>query len=181
MRGRLTASDRALITACALLYVYLAILGIGAVWGGCHDPNGHDHSHRYSNYDDCTADGVGHFFLAILTAIDKWNTALTAISTFFIAVFTVVLALVTGRQARLTKLSVDAVTFSANAARDSVDAAKQAFIASHRAWLRVNVTIGSHGANINKNGAGVDICYRIENTGNVPASNITTNAWLIAF
>jgi hypothetical protein len=112
MQDRFTTFDRTLITACALVYIYLVVLGIGAIWGGCHDPNSQDYSYHHSNYDDCAANGVGHFFLAVLTSIDRWNTAFTAISTFFIAVFTVVLALVTGRQARLTKLSADAAAVS---------------------------------------------------------------------
>ena len=67
------------------------------------------------------------------------------------------------------------------AARDSADVTKQAFIAGHRAWLRVDVTLGSNGANISENDASVDICYRIENIGNAPASNVTPHALFVAF
>jgi hypothetical protein len=59
--------------------------------------------------------GIGS---AVLDFLEKYNGALTAVSTAFIAAFTIVLARVTGREARLTT--------------DALNLARQEFVANHR-------------------------------------------------
>jgi hypothetical protein len=122
MRGPLTPYERGLIVLCALTYVYIAVLGIGAFWGGCHNPNSQNYYDYYSNHKDGALDGVRSFFLNVNAGIDQSHDTINAISAAAVAVFTVVLVFVTGRQARLTKISADAALISAKAARDSADA-----------------------------------------------------------
>jgi hypothetical protein len=66
----------------------------------------------------------------IISFLDKYNGAVTAVATVFIGIFTWVLACVTGRQARLT--------------RDIIKLARDEFHASHRPKIKVHVAEFKH-------------------------------------
>jgi hypothetical protein len=122
MRNPLSASERVLIILCISFYVYLAVLGLGAFWGGCHNPNDRYDSNHYSNHEDCTLSGVRLFFIDVSASLKQGHDAIDAISTAVVAFFAAVLFFVTREQVRLTKISADAALVSARAARDSADA-----------------------------------------------------------
>src|SRR3954451_9624530 len=179
MRGPLAPSERALLAACALVFLYLIILGIGAFWGSCHDPNSRYKSDSYSNYDNCTVNDARLFLSDVATSVDKWHDDVNAISTAVVAIFTVVLVLVTGRQARLTRITADAAAVSARAARDSADALPNL----ERAYIFIEIypgvadgiarTLGEL-IDTTKDGGGkqtrsIDVRYQFINHGKTPA------------
>ncbi|HSK30260.1 MAG TPA: hypothetical protein VLA17_09875 [Candidatus Limnocylindria bacterium] len=120
MRSPLSVSERAIITGCVLVYIYLAVLAIGASWGGCHNPKGGNYSDNYSNQNDCAIDGAKLFLVDIIASIHNWREDVNAISTAVVAIFTVVLVYVTNQQARLTKISADAAMRSAATAEKAL-------------------------------------------------------------
>jgi hypothetical protein len=67
---------------------------------------------------------VTNFFSCVVSFLQTYNGAVTAVATVFIGVFTWVLACVTNRQARLT--------------RESIELGRQEFLASHRPQLKIH-------------------------------------------
>lgn len=100
-----------------------------------------------------------------------------------ISVFTAVLSLVSIIQLYLLKIAADtaeATKKSADAAKQSAEVAKCTLIASQRGWIRIDeIGLGGGGLAIDKNGASVSIFFKITNTGNSPAINVTPYAWLV--
>jgi hypothetical protein len=120
MRSPLSASERALIIVCVLVYLFLVVFSIGAFWGGCHNPNGRNYGDHYSNNEDCALDGVRLFFIDVSASLKQAHDAIDAISTAVVAIFTAVLVFVTREQAKLTKRSADIAARSADIAEKGI-------------------------------------------------------------
>lgn len=100
--------------------------------------------------------------------------------TFWLMLFTGVLALVAIIQIYFLYSADKTAAITANAAKESADVANKALIASQRAWVRADkIGFGGGGLAIDKNGASVSVSFKITNTGNSPALNVTPHAWLV--
>jgi hypothetical protein len=64
----------------------------------------------------------------------------------------------------------------AEAAKSQTDV----LILSQRAWLRVYVSLSDQPLTFNENGASTSVAIKIANVGNIPATDVTIHAWLVA-
>ncbi len=113
---------------------------------------------------------------------DWWLIVLTGV----LALATIALVVVTGgivwfawRQARDMKDSIAHAETAAKAAIDSAGVAKDTLIASNRAWIEPIVEKADDSLILNKHGASYAIKITFTNTGNIPATNISYEGWLV--
>ncbi len=100
--------------------------------------------------------------------------------TFWLMIFTGALAIVAIIQIYFLNNSDKTAIKMAQAAKDSADIANRALIASQRAWIRIDqIGFGGGGLAIDNQGASVSVSFKITNTGNSPAINVTPHAWLV--
>ena len=117
---------------------------------------------------------------------DKWNIILAAAGVISATIFYNQLSVMqaqldemksTGKQ---TEEMIATNKSLAVAAEKAADVAKQTLIAAQRAWIRTDlIGFGGGGLAIDVNGASVSVSFKITNTGNSPAINVTPQAWLV--
>jgi hypothetical protein len=119
---------------------------------------------------------------------EKATTDPVAAFTLFLVIFTAILSAVGVIQLKMLTRAETVSEKTAQAAKDSADAANKAavvaektLIAGQRAWIRIDeIGVGGGALVFDQNGASVSISFRVTNIGNIPATNITVHAWMVA-
>jgi hypothetical protein len=102
-----------------------------------------------------------------------------SVFTMLLAISTVCLGIVAVIQLGFLNRQEGIAAITAKAAKESADVAKQTLVAAQRAWVRTDqIGFGGGGLAIDMNGASVSVSFKITNTGNSPAINVSPHAWL---
>jgi hypothetical protein len=104
--------------------------------------------------------------------LDRWFPDSISVYTLFLALVTALLALAAPVQLNLLRRAEGIATTTAEAAKNSADVAKDTLIVTNRAWISVNIGIGSDLTYDAQGDARVVIKFVMKNVGNSPAVNV---------
>jgi hypothetical protein len=110
----------------------------------------------------------------------NWLGVFTTVFTGVLAIVAIIQIWFLMRADWTARDAANAAKVSATAAEEAAKIARKTLIAGQRAWVRIDeIGLGGGALALDQNGASVAISFKITNTGNSPALNITPNARLV--